>query len=787
MPYFTYDGREYSAQELIKVFSQQFAITKSGELPARTIEEMLLDDAIEFANFLLVEPIRQQEWHIESKDKRQADFVQKQLEPLWDILIDTGIIAARNFGYEGSELVWALENSIVVLKDILPEPQESTYLIQEENGNRIIGLRFTRYGRNFEDIKLPLVKTCFFTWNATNRNPYGKSALLSAHKGWMPKSLAEIAMNRYYERRGTPPLDLGYPEDPNPIITGTLGENVEDRNETAAYKLAETLNKDSVWVHKNLPPEQVQWSVKEIPMSDRGASFQIPLNIYNKKIFRAMHIPDKLVTNDDPSGSYALQKGQKDIYFMTIQGIMKKFAHNLREQIIDKILALNFGDAALPCELVFEPFFDEDKAMYLDILKTQIQSGITTIDNGLLLKKVGIEQVPPQINTPLQQQEQLAIQKANTNPSAQPTKPALPQQSLPTQPLSLADSKPTRAEQAQAITQRKRLQALKAQRKLEEFYASQPDNAWKAVYKDIAAYLIDNAEKIYNDNKDKLSGYISSASVPKGLLKLDLPFEIFDYDSQSGKLANFWGGVLVATYLQGATDVSDRVAKATKDLSLADELNTDIDWYKLTPEQAIEFFKSKQPLTSIDYKALDAQAKTRAFSTATSETEYLSGKFQDGLIKALQEGMSQGQWVKYVQKDLLPKLGINPKAIGETPHHLNTVFRTNVQSAYQAGHWDALQDPFVQSVFGYLQYHAVMDGGTTPFCAFYDGKVWKIDNPIARTLFPPNHYNCRSDMMELTEEEARVFNIQDGFLELKGNIVKPQFESSPADFWTKAA
>jgi hypothetical protein len=51
----------------------------------------------------------------------------------------------------------------------------------------------------------------------------------------------------------------------------------------------------------------------------------------------------------------------------------------------------------------------------------------------------------------------------------------------------------------------------------------------------------------------------------------------------------------------------------------------------------------------------------------------------------------------------------------------------------------------------YWQYIAVMDGRTTDTCRDMHGRVFRADDPIWNSLYPPNHWGCRARVRSLTE------------------------------------
>jgi SPP1 gp7 family putative phage head morphogenesis protein len=89
-----------------------------------------------------------------------------------------------------------------------------------------------------------------------------------------------------------------------------------------------------------------------------------------------------------------------------------------------------------------------------------------------------------------------------------------------------------------------------------------------------------------------------------------------------------------------------------------------------------------------------------------------------------------------------------------TPHHLETVIRTNFTDAYNEGRWQQMIDPDVGDFVTGVEYSAILDDRTTEFCRQLDGKVFEREDPDLLRVKPPNHYNCRSLIVPVTKFEA---------------------------------
>lgn len=86
--------------------------------------------------------------------------------------------------------------------------------------------------------------------------------------------------------------------------------------------------------------------------------------------------------------------------------------------------------------------------------------------------------------------------------------------------------------------------------------------------------------------------------------------------------------------------------------------------------------------------------------------------------------------------------------------YLTTLVRTNVFDAFNEGRFAEFTDPALGDFVAALEYSAILDDRTTEICLSLDGSVWDTDNPLWDTYRPPNHYNCRSILIGITQVDV---------------------------------
>ena len=194
---------------------------------------------------------------------------------------------------------------------------------------------------------------------------------------------------------------------------------------------------------------------------------------------------------------------------------------------------------------------------------------------------------------------------------------------------------------------------------------------------------------------------------------------------------------------------------------------------KLPPHRAIEYFRSKGYAITWEWKESLAEANAKAFTVAKATKMEVLRTIRGEMDKAISEGVAFHSF----QKELRPKLqklGWWGKRVLEAPdgtaelvqlgsvNRLKTIFRTNLNTAYNAGRYKqqlALAKSGI-SKREYWQYLAVMDSRTRPAHRDLHGKVFHYTDPFWDTFYPPNGWNCRCRVRALTKRQVKSRSIK---------------------------
>lgn len=184
--------------------------------------------------------------------------------------------------------------------------------------------------------------------------------------------------------------------------------------------------------------------------------------------------------------------------------------------------------------------------------------------------------------------------------------------------------------------------------------------------------------------------------------------------------------------------------------------------FSLEPEKAIAYFEQLGYRISWDWHDTMDEAFARAFTVAGVANLDVLKTIYNGVKLGLKSGQTE-QWFIDNLTPLLQDAGwwgkqeveVQPgetriKQLG-SPERLRLIYRQNTQSALMAGRYaDFMANADAQP---YWMYVAVMDEKTRPSHAAMNGRVFRYDDPIWQTHWPPCGWNCRCRVRALSQRD----------------------------------
>lgn len=189
-----------------------------------------------------------------------------------------------------------------------------------------------------------------------------------------------------------------------------------------------------------------------------------------------------------------------------------------------------------------------------------------------------------------------------------------------------------------------------------------------------------------------------------------------------------------------------------------------------SPEDALRYFEEKG-WRPAHWHWWDTWQDANASAFVISRTGRLDVQqtIRDRLRKVLADGMTEREFIKQLTPELqrmgwwgrkiVVDSGGSAEVVQEgSPWRLKTIYRTNIMTAYNGARWKQQYENADSRP--YWMYVAVMDAKTRASHAAMNGRVFRYDDPIWNTHYPPCAFNCRCRVRALTEAQVKARGIK---------------------------
>lgn len=192
--------------------------------------------------------------------------------------------------------------------------------------------------------------------------------------------------------------------------------------------------------------------------------------------------------------------------------------------------------------------------------------------------------------------------------------------------------------------------------------------------------------------------------------------------------------------------------------------------FNVPSQDAIDYFRAKGLRPSFNFADMMGEEHATAFTVAKMMDMDLLLDVQKSLDEALSNGVLFRDWAE----DIIPMLQekgwwgrkemrdpITGKVVVAqlgSPRRLETIFRTNLQTAYSAGKWQQIMDQ--ADIAPYLMYDAVDDFRTRAQHKAWDNKVLPVTDKFWQSHYPPNGWGCRCGVIQLSDDDLEELGLQ---------------------------
>lgn len=261
--------------------------------------------------------------------------------------------------------------------------------------------------------------------------------------------------------------------------------------------------------------------------------------------------------------------------------------------------------------------------------------------------------------------------------------------------------------------------------------------------KDKKKLLIESVKNIFDKrmtgSEIKLQEFVKNIQKSvKKWLETDILSENLNFD------INIMEEMYIKTFLFGYTDSLNQ--RGNK------EFQEEFDPFNMQFSEAINYFTKKAPILYERLDDITSSVKDTFFYIKRSTELEATKRVLESLKKTLENGGTYQEWKQDIS-DIADKAGL-----GEDGWYSNLVYRQNMVNAYQSGRYEQQMED--DEYFSYLLFDGVEDDRQTDFCRTYSGKVYKKSDPIWALIYPPNHFNCRSSVIELGADKIKELGLE---------------------------
>lgn len=307
-------------------------------------------------------------------DEDIRKFIEEEYLKPWGRRFAQKCLNGLDFGFSPIELVWTsidynapktekpTEESEVaprggpkwVLNELrTPDPEQCQWLADEDG-------YYNGFMQSAVDLpKVPADKSVWYAYDDEFGNLYGTPATKPCYPPWYNHEMLTIFMLREAERFGSPFVKVRHPEDvagdtTNKSAAATLGRDIKDNSYVPLSSQRDAAG-------------DYAWDVEIVAAEGTSEHWINKLNYFNTEMFRALHIPDRVATQDEV-GSEALSRTHKSIHTQNIDGIAWDITDVENEHLVKKLVEYNF-DNPPTCYLKAEVLADDKREFILELCR----------------------------------------------------------------------------------------------------------------------------------------------------------------------------------------------------------------------------------------------------------------------------------------------------------------------------------------------------------------------------------------------------------------------------------
>ena len=179
-------------------------------------------------------------------------------------------------------------------------------------------------------------------------------------------------------------------------------------------------------------------------------------------------------------------------------------------------------------------------------------------------------------------------------------------------------------------------------------------------------------------------------------------------------------------------------------------------------EEAVQDILKRHPVIAKGWKATQEAYLKGGFAIARSSSKKITAHVQGTIAQSIKQGLSPSE----ATKQILDKIREgDPEEFTYSRSYAETVYRTNMASAYTRGRIEQAKDPVFKRQIGAWMYVTAGDVDVRDNHQAAHKFVAATEDPVWKELRPPLGYNCRCALELVGRREALRKGIvtEDGF------------------------
>ncbi len=690
-----------------------------------------------------------------------------------------GISSGREFGFSVSEKVYGTVlyqgKKYIGINKIPVRNPESFEFFTDEFGEMV---KIEQRAVNGRKVQVDPDKVIHYVHKPKWDVVYGRSDLRAAYRAWYCKDTLIKLWLLYLEKFAG-----------GIAVARRTGETAPSSNTTAGNSLENAL-KNMKALSSILLPHGVEL---DIHFPNANDAYEKAITFFDLAVAKALLVPNLLgLSHTGQTGAFAQSQTQLEAFYWTLLMDANRLSDTVNEQLFRDLGDQNWGDGDYP-QFCFKPASMENIKWIIETWQKMVAASvvINTEEDERFIRKlmdmpIRAEDAEPLVN-PLQERK-MALEEevaqagiALNEKAANEPKVAKAIQEMVAQIMALKDKVEAERKSGDVIVNNEiKQQAAQTPTKEGEkqpaheihFHGPMVNCTTESVRNAVArvAFSVINkrTEDVETQSVTELATAITKA-VKRSLGDDESMALLLDADTGDvaafslsagdvGKLKSLYVSVLSRGWQLGSEHARNEIDRAVTKAKA--EIFGRVTFASLRDKAAAYF---------------DNQSFRMAGDTSDRTKKIIQQELQNGIkfdkplaeVRAgiwdrlVAQGLTKRQIVQGIETDAAVNKALDALWLDteeQATAYLNTLVRTNTFEALNEARFAEFTDPALGGFIQALQYAAVLDSSVTEICDSLgttgpngDGAIYSVDNPVWDKYRPPNHFNCRSVLVPITE------------------------------------